>query len=310
MPSFFFPCLILEPVFQGDTIRVGEVAIHKRLWSTSTFDLATLATKHKLHLAYQIMDVFLSHVNCELEIQATKVEGAIASAEIFKAMLYLNGTTPFVMPFITTRSVNAYSGINSRDSEHLATQLPEGLQDGITSATDAVEAWPHELTFFTIHHKRERQLHEEVFRKAAWQFQQWTPLEARQPRLRVARLALQTAPSIHHLGSSLLHIWQGIESLFPEVTMEVSFRLALLVAQLGSPLRPAGETYKVAKRSYGQRSKVAHGNLDSVEMDTWSEAWSLLVLALNAVIHRRQLATEADLIAELLGEETLGRPAR
>jgi hypothetical protein len=123
MPSFFFPCLILEPAFEGDTIRVGEVAIHKRLWSTSTFDLATLATKHKLHLAYQIMDVFLSHVNCELEIQAAKIEAATTNAEIFKAMLYLNGTTPFVMSFVTSHSLNAYSGINSRDSEHLVDRL-------------------------------------------------------------------------------------------------------------------------------------------------------------------------------------------
>ncbi len=300
MQSFFFPCLILNPSFDGEIIRVGEFAAHKRLWQTSTFDLATLAARHKLHLPYQIMDVFLSGANCELEVQAEEIGDALSKAEVFKAMLYLNGTSPFVMPFVSSYSVNQYAGINSRDSKLLAKDLPDTLKSGITSDHATVEAWPNELTFHTIHYKRQKELKEEAFRKAAWQVNLWRTLEGSHPPLRAARLALQTAPMIQHLGSSLLHVWQGIEALFPEVSAELSFRIALLLAQLGSPVHPRADIYKAARTSYGHRSNVAHGNLRPITMDEWSGAWSLFLQTLNAVVYRRKLPDETELISELL----------
>ena len=57
---FYFPLLFLVPGFPDDAVDTGPFQIAKRRWDTSTFDLATLATKHKLHLPYQAMDVFLS----------------------------------------------------------------------------------------------------------------------------------------------------------------------------------------------------------------------------------------------------------
>ncbi len=44
----YFPALFLVPDFDGDRIECPPFRIAKRLWGTSTFDLATLATKHNL----------------------------------------------------------------------------------------------------------------------------------------------------------------------------------------------------------------------------------------------------------------------
>jgi len=81
--------------------------------------------------------------------------------------------------------------------------------------------------------------------------------------------------------------------------MEVSFRLSLLVAQLVSILEKAGETYKKAKRSYADRSRIAHGNAAKVGHAEWNTAWTLLVACLRAVLFRMKLPSEGELITEL-----------
>lgn len=293
------------PTFEGEAIRFEGGALHKRKWRTSTFDLATLATKHKLHLSYQLMDVFLASANCELEIEAENCKAAIDIADLFKVMLYLNGVSPFVIPFIATHSVNSYSGINARDSNSLRDELPQGLQQGPTSETDCIEAWPHELTLYSMHNEIDSSATAETIARAADFYWNWRELENRHRVLRVARIALQTAPTIGHLGSSILHIWQGIEALFPEVRVELKFRLSLLLAQLGSTIQPAAETYPVARIAYDLRSKIAHGSTHVVCMNDWVRAWNILTLALRGVINRKHLPTEVELIQELLSSARL-----
>ena len=83
------------------------------------FDLATLATEHNLHLPYQLMDVLLNGpANFKIESPncAFKNE-AVSRLELFRTMLYLNGVTPFIIPFIATHSFNDYAGINHRESK-------------------------------------------------------------------------------------------------------------------------------------------------------------------------------------------------
>lgn len=120
--------------------------------------------------------------------------------------------------------------------------------------------------------------------------------------LRAGRLALQTAPAIPDLSSSLLHVWQGIEALFASVSSEVSFRLALSISQLCAPVRSDRlMTYEEAKRGYGRRSRAAHGSGDKLDHRDWVGAWDLLILCLSACLARGGLPTEEMLTRELLG---------
>lgn len=299
MPDFFFPCWIVIPKFEETTISSGRFAVSKRLWQTSTFDLATLATKHQLHLSYQMMEVLLSSANCELRVSATSREEAIEAADVLKVLLCINGVTPFVLPFVATHSVNDYSGINSRDSELLRDSLPDGLKSGLRSDSCQIEVWPNDLTLHTIHYKK-RELTEAAFQKAAGEWPQWNSLEGSHKELRIAREALQAAPAMKHLSSSILQIWQGIESLFPDVKSELTFRLALLLAQLAAPLGVRKDIYSASRKSYDRRSAIIHGSGKQIEMADWTDAWDLLVLAFRAVLHRKELPTEKFLLQELL----------
>src|SRR3954470_20902765 len=121
---YYFPLLSLIPDFPEAEIERPPFRIAKRRWQTSIFDLATLATKHKLHLPYQVMDVFLSRCNLELCLtEQGSLDEAIATFQAFRLALYTSGLSPFISPFITTHSINEYSGINSRDSEMLREKL-------------------------------------------------------------------------------------------------------------------------------------------------------------------------------------------
>lgn len=307
MPSFYFPVVGPVPSFSESAIESAGFRFHKRLWETSTFDLATLASRHRLHFNWHLIDAFLSTTNCEIEvIDASNFAEAQEQIDLLQSMLYLHLVAPFVTPYGATHSINQYSGINSRDSKSLCKMLPEGLQVGITSDDTTVEAWVHKPTFVIQHLIGQTSVDKSDFSNAANDVLRWIELENKFKPLRTVRRALQTAPIIPDLSSSLLHIWQGIEALFPNVQAEVTFRLALLVAQLAGGVETASETYKNMKKGYNTRSKAAHGNIDNINAEDWRSSWLLLRLCMCSVLSRGNLPTEDDLIAELLGN-ALGR---
>ncbi len=118
--SFYYPLLLLVPAFDSESIDCSPFRIAKRKWQTSTFDLATLAARHNLHLPYQLMDVLLSQCNIELSVgQHESLEEGNMASRAFRIGAYSVGLSSFSCPFVTTYSINDYSGINSRDSNAL-----------------------------------------------------------------------------------------------------------------------------------------------------------------------------------------------
>jgi hypothetical protein len=301
MPRLFFPVVRGVPAFADESCGTDHIRAHRRTWQTSTFDLATLATRHKLHLPYQLMDVFLSSVNWEIEISYYgDLENAFDTASIFKVMLYTQGVCPIILPFATSHTLNEYSGINSRDSPMLSAKLPEGLRQGITSNTVQVEAWPHELTFYTLEPKISPQVTQDQILKACELLSFWQELEKRFPELRNARVAADVSPQIHNIGASIVQIWQSIEELF-NIGSEISFRASLLVAQLCTPTSSRKETYLAARESYKDRSAASHSrNGRDLNLDQWCSAWVLLLRSISAVLNRGDLPSAETLLEELL----------
>jgi hypothetical protein len=300
--NYFAPCVSVNLDFDSSTVDFQDFRVHQRKWQVSTFDLATLATKHRLHLPYQLMDVFLNGpTNMEIEIVgATSHDEAIERLNFFKATLYLGGVGPFIVPFICTHSINEYAGINSRDSDLLREKLPPALRDGITSSGTTIEAWPNEPSFQIFSLRTPKSITEEISGIAACQARKIRAIEDKRPELSAVRYALVTAPQITHVASSFLHLWTGLESLLPNVRTEVSFRISLLLAELSSPIRLASEVYGIAKRSYVYRSNAAHGNFKKIGYEEWYEAWDLLCTCLRAVIHRGDLPSEETLLNSML----------
>lgn len=303
MPSYFFPCLALAPGDLPPMVETSHALLRRRQWETSTFDFATLGASHALHFSWHLLDVFLNACHLEIEIRgAADFAQAQERVRVLQVMLYLQWVSPFIMPVGMTHALRDYSGLNHRDSTTMRPKLPLELQSGFVSADGKIEGWLHEPTFQSITVGGERTVSAKAFADAANAAERWTALEAAHQPLKAARLALQTAPAIPDLSSSLLHIWQGIEALFPNVSTEVSFRLALLVSQLCAPMRSDRlKTYEEAKRSYGRRSRAAHGSGGRLDHRDWVDAWDLLILCLSACLARGALPSEDVLTRELLG---------
>jgi hypothetical protein len=299
--TFFFPILFLEPESDSTTVHCPPFRLAARRWETTTFDLATLATRHKLHLPYQVMDIMLGNCNLEIEVEADGLPEAIDLLHTVMFAMCLGGSSPAIAPFAVTHSVNEYSGINSRDSDLLRDKLPPELRSGIRSDTTTVEVWPVQLSFTCQLIREQIATSPEQFAAAAAAALRWRQLEAGCPELRVLRDASQSAPLLGSIDQSLLHIWCGLEALFPRVSTEVSFRVALYLAQLGS----AGsrrDTFKKVREAYNIRSRVAHGSYRAVSAPEWRSAWSVLMETGQAILARGGLPGEDELLDEFLGK--------
>lgn len=299
--SYYFPILFLVPGFEESQTNIGHFTLSTRKWRTSTFDLATLATRHKLHLPYQAMDIFLGH--CSLEICISDVETMEEAQRKFRAIqvgLYKDGMSPFLSPLISTHSINSYSGINARDSGLSLDKLPDGLRTGLKSDQDVVEAWPLELSFDcqTINDKRSVSV--KSFYEAGKFAEEWLRITARTPSLLALESAMIGAPKLSSRAQSILHIWTALESIFPLVTTEVSFRMALYMAQLNSIGTDRRGYHSRVKRAYNLRSKIAHGAKFNPEFSDWIEAWGLVTDTVAAIVRRGRLPNEEELLDELL----------
>jgi len=301
MNDYFFPALFLVPKFDAPIIERGHYCVAKRRWTTSTFDLATLATKHKLHLPYQFMDVFLSRCNLEICVrQKDSFEDAVAWLRSLKLALYGSGVSPFVTPFGTTHSINDYSGINSRDSESLRAKMPTEMQEGLTSNTGTVEAWPLDLSFQCIVLPDSVAVSETDLSTSCDKALAWLSMIGNHDTLRGFSEAALSTVMIGSLSQSILHMWCAIESLFPSVGAELSFRVSLYLAQLVSHGASRRAYFEKVKKGYSTRSKIAHGSKHEASIEEWKAAWEIVTDTFNALVNRGLLSSEEALLADLL----------
>jgi hypothetical protein len=301
-PMFYYPALFLIPGFNEEVVECGCYRLNRRLWETSTFDLATLTTKHTLHLPYQVMDVFLGRCKVEIGVEAPSTEDAAERLQALRLALYSEGITPFIVPFVTTYSINEYSGINSRDNDSLRAKLPEGMRQGLTSESGRVEAWPVELSFQCAVMANNVTITQEEFTRASEKAAKWLEVVATRPAARAFGQAVLSAPLVSPTSQSVLHMWCAIESLFPSVATELSFRVALYLAQLVADGTGRRAYFERVKKGYNVRSKIAHGAKQDVTGEEWRDAWQFVVDALNAIFKTGQLPKEDELLDGLLGE--------
>lgn len=100
-------------------------------------------------------------------------------------------------------------------------------------------------------------------------------------------------------ASSILHIWQALETVFGKGP-ELSFRMSLTLAEICGPVASRQDIYSRAKKSYQDRSGVTHGKLGTVSVEQWMRAWDLLKEAVRAILHRKATPSGDDLFSDLL----------
>ncbi|QYZ68341.1 hypothetical protein [Neotabrizicola shimadae] len=253
-------------------------------------------------MSAELMQIFLPSVNLEISVDAADHPEAKKLLEIFQTMLYVSDAQPTVAPFATSHSLNEYAGINYRSSSLLRDKLPEGLRTGITAKDSRVEGWPNELCLSILQGETGRyssSIDVETFVKAAGTAAVWQEIEARHLKAATLRSAVAKAPLMPDRASSVLHIWQALESVFGKGP-ELSFRMSLSLAELCGPVAARQETYARAKKSYQDRSGITHGKIDAADVTQWMRAWDLLKDTVRAILCRRTIPSEDELFSELL----------
>jgi hypothetical protein len=298
--SYFFPISLIVPEFDRETVCVGRFVLAKRKWNTSIFDLATLATKHSLHLPYQLMDVLIGKCNCELQINNAETrEAAQLYFQSLRIGLYVQQVSPFLCPYVTNISINDYSGVNERDTALNQGEEPE-IAALFNSSNSKLEAWPVELSLHCVVIPKSFNLTERQFGEAARFAEKWFGLCEKYPAVLAISDAITTAGRLESYEQSILHMWTAMEALFPNVSSEVSFKIALYLAQLCAPPSLKKVFHTQAKKAYGVRSRIAHGSSKKFKHEDWLQSWQLIISCVSAIVERDGLPSEEDLLDELL----------
>jgi hypothetical protein len=302
MARFYFPQLFWIPSSTQE-IRTMSFGLHPRRWDVSIIDLYSLvAEKHPIRMTAELMQIFMPNVNLEISVDAIDYLEAKRQLDILKVMLYLQSIQPTITPFATNHSLNEYAGINYRSSNSLREKLPEGMRSGITAKESRVEGWPAELSFSVLRGLSDsysNKVDASAFTKAVEAAPVWQEIETRFHKASILRAALAKAPLMPDRSSSVLHIWQALESVFGNGP-ELRFRMSLSLAELCGPVESRAETYAKAKQSYADRSKITHGTIDLADDKQWTRAWELLVGTIRAILHRKAIPSEDDLFSALL----------
>lgn len=301
VPTYHLMTQGLEPSDNENDLRQGPFLLVPRRWQVGIWDWALLASEHDLRVPYQIADAIAHGVNLELAVEADNPAAAVALIRALRMGLACRGFAPVSTPTISTHSVNCFSGIKQfarepGDPRHecakaLVTREEVVWMEGVRGGS--VVTRPDD---------GRRQVGETDFSAAVELALQWSRLVKETPRLRVLEDAALTAPEIANLGQGLLQMWTGLESLFPSVHAELSFRLSLYLAQLDPAQRH--DRFERSRAAYSLRSKVAHGHDLSGPTEgnrsAWSACWSLLHSTVLAIINRGELPSEDALLSELL----------
>ena len=156
-----------------------------------------------------------------------------------------------------------------------------------------------ELTLHVIAPNLDSLITPGVLSQAAQDVERWSRLSAAHKVLSVVQDVLTAAPFVPGPGQSLLHIWTGIEALFPTVQQEVTFRVAVYLAQLYKGSQSKRDYYRQVKKAYDVRSKIAHGSMAEADITQWATAWQILIDACSAILERGKLPSEDEILAEL-----------
>ena len=251
-------------------------------------------------MEYQLVDVLTK--SCNVSIGLRDVADHMEAKRRFSALRAMScalGVEPLIAQFLGTHPIDELSAINvpptdAGDPRH-ATGAP------IRSGDEAVQIWWNQPTLSLLPSGTKLFLDAKNAEAAGELVQTWIDLCERTPRLRVLEEVLVSGPVSASYPQATLSVWGALESLFPSVHTEVTYRVAIYLTQLIGPSDPLAYL-KSVRSAYGQRSRIAHGSMSSRrdEIAAWQVAWTLLCDATLAITRRGELPTEEDLTREML----------
>ena len=301
VPDFYFYVTTgsIDPVSEFSGLFLS---LSPRKWNVSVFDWTYLAVTppHRLYAEYQLIEVLTKNCNVSIGLRgASDHEEAKRKFSALRAMSCALGVEPLIAQFVGTHPLDALSAVNgapadSEDARHATAAA-------IRSGEETVEVWWNQPTLSLLPSGSGLFLDSERAQAAGGLLETWTDLCDRSPSLRVLEEVLVNAPVSTSYPQATMSVWGALESLFPSVQTEVTFRVGMYLTQLVQPPEPLAYL-KSVRSAYGLRSRIAHGSVSSTrdEIAAWRGAWTLLCDATLAITRRGGLPTEEDLTREML----------
>jgi hypothetical protein len=228
-------------------------------------------------------------------VDARDLDEARHRASIARLALWVAGVQPFSFPFVTTHSVNDYAGICLRDAGR-ASSLHVGMQEGMKSVDGKIEAWPWELSMSIQHRPGTRRVTTALIEGC--QAHQWQGLLQQHKLVAALHEAMQAAMLLPTRAQATLHLWTGLEALFPDIQTEVTFRVAINLSLLLPTSAGRSSLFRKTKKLYGIRSKIAHGGVQEIGQSDWEKTWRLVRVVLAAILARGGMPREDSLLEE------------
>ena len=300
MPDFYFYVTTTssDPVaaFEGPSLILSP-----RKWEVSIFDWTYLAvtSPHRLNVEYQLVDVLTKTCNVSIGLRdLTDHSDAKREFSALRAMSCALGVEPLIAQFVSTHPLDALSAINGPP---LDPGDPRHATSALRTGEEPVQLWWNQPTLGLLPSGTQVFLNSDNAQAAAKLARTWIDLCDSTPRLRVLQEVLVNAPVSTSYPQATLSVWGALESLFPSVQTETTYRVAMYLTQLVRPSDPLAYL-KSVRSAYGKRSKITHGSVSSIrdEIAAWQEAWAILCEATLAITRRGGLPAEEDLTREML----------
>jgi hypothetical protein len=310
MPPYYVTALIVRPE-PLTAYSANRWTMLPRAWGVGITDWAFLAASphHEMRVEYQLADVLARGCNMEFSIDADDLDDARQLFRSLYASLLQHGVAPFFAPFISTHTLNDFSAVSAP-----AVSVTDARAERAAALRNGDEhlvfAW-NEAHLGSLHSpvSAMHEISHDTFATAAYYAEHWGALVRTDGTALVLQETLISAPQIPSHGQSIMQIWSGLESLFPQVSAELSFRIALYLAQMIQPTGDRRPQFERIRAAYSVRSRIAHGSRRksgaASERVEWTAAWELLTAVARATASRAGVPTEDALVNELLG----GAPA-
>ena len=299
---YFFPLCSVIADEDVDQIKIDGVYFIRRDAFAHYSDLRPLSenSRHILKVPCEILNIYFNKCNLEVTLEAEDVNEAILKYKCFRALLYSNGITPYISPCVCSHSLDQ---INSMaENGGMAILASDSLGCCAKSNSRHLEIYPIDTCFETImlEGDNSKTLAVGTAINTIWEFFKLYKKYTTSHEIRSIIDGMILAPQIPIKEQSLLYIWTVLESLFPQVNSEVSFRMSLYISHL---FYKSKDTYDEVKKSYNIRSRVAHGSVKNISYENWNQTWRILCFVSTYIFINGKIPTEAEIIERIFAAE-------
>lgn len=276
--KYFFPLCRLD---QGESVllaRIDGIYLEEILWDAN--DNLIMSVIYEDGLCQELVLYWIKMCKMQVVVDALSYEDALSFFYYFKAELYARGVAPFISPIVSNYSFKKLFDKNSINGTEMTINILE-----------------YSLSTAIVMDESEYVLKGSSFINSALNGKKYSRKYKGNVIINNLIKGVLVAPTIKPKEQSYLHIWSVIESVFPYVSSEISFKLSLYISHMSFVKNI--RYYDMVKKSYTTRCKLSHGGLVKLSDEDWMSAWSILLNILQTVLYNGGIFEERQMLEKI-----------